>query len=84
MLACTVVTDGTPHLFDASGETGIGEEAMAPYLVQQLDLLDDSVPVFDEVHQEVEGLRLEMNRRVTAGQFPGCRNQLEIAEPVHR
>ncbi len=84
-LCAAVVVDGPPGLFDPGRQCRLGDEAVAPNVVEQLLLGDQPSPLLDEVEQDVEDLRLDLSDPIGPGDFDavGVDRELPESEPRH-
>jgi hypothetical protein len=62
-LVVAVVAERAPCRADARAERRLRDDAALPNHVDQLVLADDSIPVSDEMNQQIEHLRLDVNNR---------------------
>jgi len=61
-LLYAVVADRAAGRLDPGGQRRLGDEAITPHLVEELDLADHAVAVHDQVHEDVEHLGVEGGR----------------------
>ncbi len=81
-LRTTVVTDDAARLLDAGGEGRLGDEAVAPHVVEQLLLGDQPTGLFDQVLQDREDLGFELGRAVGTGDLEAVGVDDVPAEPI--
>jgi hypothetical protein len=79
-LAAAVVGDRLAHRLDARGERRLGDEAVAPHLVEQLLLADHASPPLHEIRQQVERLRFELDLLAVAAQHDPLEIELAVRE----
>jgi hypothetical protein len=79
------IADGAARCTDPAGERILGDHATMPDGLQQLVPGDDPVMISDEVDQDVENLRFEVDRRAVASQLPALAIELAVREHIsHR
>jgi hypothetical protein len=83
LLSPTVVADGATHLLHSRRQRRDRHEAGTPDLVEQFLASHQPVTMPDEVHQQVEGLRLEGDLRAVEAQLVPLRVERARAEGVH-
>ena len=84
-LLTAAVTDRLPDGLDPRRERSLADERSAPDLVEQLDLGDHPLTVLDQVTQDVEDLRLDMDAVAARSDLDAVRIDLDVAEGVdHR
>ena len=84
-LVAPAVTECLPCLLDPGRQRRLRHELMAPDCVQELGLGDHAVPVFDEMGEHVEHLRLDVHELTTARQLESGRVEHAVVEAVpHR
>jgi hypothetical protein len=84
-LRLAVVADGMPDLLDAGGECGLRDEPTAPDGVEELFLGHHPFTMRDEVCQDVEHLRFDVDHPLTPPQLVRLGVDDGAREPVpHR
>src|SRR5262245_24275550 len=68
-LGCTVIAERPADRVDPRGQGRFGNDAAAPYPLQQIVLGDDAFPVLHEKDQQVEGLGFEVDHIAAAAQL---------------
>ena len=79
-LGSAVVADRLSDLLDPGGERGLGDEPVAPYLVEQLVLRHHPLGVPHQVGQQIEGLALEGSDGTVDGHLPTIEGDDDIVE----
>jgi hypothetical protein len=80
-----VVSDGLSSCLDAARQRGLRDEAITPDLVEQLVLGHDAVAVLQQIHENVENLRLELDHLARPIHLEQVCVELAVLEPVpHR
>jgi hypothetical protein len=77
-----VVTDSTPCRLDPRRQRRFADEAIAPHVVEQLVLRDDTIPMLDEVGEDAEDLRLHGDGSAGAAQLEHVGVEVECSERV--
>ena len=83
VLPGAVVANGSAHLLDASRQVRLRHEPMPPHPIEEVVLGDHAIAVLDQVHEEIEGLRLEVDHCICATQLTTGGVDLAVREPVH-
>jgi hypothetical protein len=84
-LVASAVTHRLAELLDPRRQRRLRHELMAPDGVQELGLGDHTVPVFDQMGEHVEHLRLDVHELATARQLVAGRVEQVVAKTVpHR
>src|SRR5262245_16080198 len=79
-LVAAAVAERAPCRADAGAQRRLRDDAALPNHVDQLVLADDPIAVANEVNEQVEYLRLDMNDRPGAPQFLPRDVDIEIGE----
>ena len=83
VLSDAVVANGSAYLLDASRQVRLRHEPMPPHPVKKVVLGDDTIAVLDQVHEEIERLRLQVDQRASATQLAAGHVDLALCKPVH-
>jgi hypothetical protein len=81
-LIVSVVAKRAPGAIDSAGERGLRDDPAIPDLLDQFILADNPVTVVHQVNDEIEHLRLDMDRFPKPAQFLLAEINLEFSEPV--
>src|SRR5262249_56436835 len=73
--------DRAARCTDPAGQRGLGHEPVIPHRVKQLVLADNPVTMLDEVDQQIEHLRLDVDGLARAPQFSAVDVYFAISEP---
>ena len=79
-LVFAVVADSFSRGIDAAGECRFRHDSAAPDRSYQIVLADDAVAVLHQIDQQVEHLRLHMDRTLCAPEFAPVEIDLVVAE----
>jgi hypothetical protein len=74
------VADCAPSGADPAGEGIVRHRAAIPDRLQQLVLADDTVPMLDQISQNLEHLRLDMDGRAVPAQLELVSIDLAVAK----
>ena len=77
-----VVAKHAPGAIDAAGERGFGDGPAIPDGVDQFILADNPIMVADQMNDEIEDLRLDMDGHALAAQLVLAEVELEIGKTV--
>ena len=77
-----VVTKRTPGAIDAAGERGLGDDPAIPDRLDQFILADNAIMVTHQVNDEIEHLRLDMNRLAKPAQLLLAEVDFELGKAV--
>ena len=75
---------GTTGGLHTRRERGLADEAIAPHGVEQLDLGDHTIAMFDEVHEQIEDLWLDVHDRSMSSQLEERDVELAIVKAEQR
>ena len=81
-LLTAAVADRLPDGLDPRRERRLPDECSAPDLVEQLDLGDHPLAVLDQVAQDVEDLRFDMDAFAVRSDLDAVRIDIDVAEGV--
>ena len=79
-LVVAAVSQRAPRRADAGAQRRVRNGAALPDRVDQFVLADDAIPIADEMNEQIENLRLDMNDRAGAAQLVARDINLEIGE----
>ncbi len=79
-LISTSVADRAPSGLDPAGQRRLGDEPVPPDLVEEFGLRHDTVPVAQQICQDVEDLGLHAHDLVDASQLDALEADLAVAE----
>jgi hypothetical protein len=82
-LLAAVVAEHAPRRLDAGRERRLGYETGTPHLLEQLLLRDEPIAVGHQVADDLEDLRLDVDRSTVAPELEGLEVELDISEPDH-
>ncbi len=81
-LVVAAVAERAPCRADPGAQRRLRDDAALPNRVEQLVLADDSISIPNEVNQQIEYLRLDVNRRAGASQLLSRDVDLELGEAI--
>src|SRR5262252_3675346 len=79
-LVVAAVAERAPRGADEGAQRRLRDDAALPHRIDQLVLADDAIAVANQVNQEIEHLRLDVNDRARVSQLMACNINLEIRE----
>jgi hypothetical protein len=83
VLLFAVVADSATDFFDTRCQVRFGDETMSPDSVEEFDLRQYPVAVFQESDQQIERLWFEVHRRAGTSKLAPRHINLDLAKPDH-
>ena len=80
-LVAAAIAERAPGRADPRAQRRLRYDASLPNRFEEFVLAHDSIAVANEVHQQIEHLRLDVNDRAGAPQLLACEIDFEIGEP---